>query len=1624
MPDWEPAPSQLPDDSPLESLEEALAPIVALVSPPGERGRLVEAFARAVLRRVPPRELEDADPVSTAVALVDAFDFVDGRAPGDIRVRLLDPRVTVDGWHSTGTVVQVSCEDRQFIVTTVKEELHRLGHKVTRILHPVFGSERAADGRLVAILAARDAEHRESFLQAELAARVAPEARRALLAGLQDVLGDVFSATGDFLAMREQVARASSRLRAHAALRFPADEVAEGADLLEWLLDDNFVLEGCCRLAGGDVVDAYGILAEPDAPLRFEPDPPAPDDAGPDDAGPVRIVRTGEVSTVHRQVPMHRIDVVDVGPEGEVAGTFRLVGVFSRKAAAQPAVVTPVLRFKLRRILELEDVVEGGHDEAMLVSLFQVLPKEELFEADVATLRQVVVGLAAAEQRNDVQVLLHVEPVEHTVSALLSVPQELYSTGLRRRIERFLLAQLDGARVDANVSLGEGADVIVRLVVQVDGPLPEPPLHDIEREVRLLCRTWDEELTEALIGRVGDGRGTRLAQAWADWFPPAYRGAVAAADAVDDVLQLDALGPGRPDDGGPDIAVVLTPGRGDRGDARLKVFSRGRAVELSRFLPIVESLGLWAVEEVPYVLGAGEGDAGIRAHLHDFAVTDPSGRPLDVEGDGPRLAQAALAMWDGRAEVDSLNRLVLRAGVAWDDVAVLRAYRRYRSQVGTTFTTRYVDDVLVANAAIARCLLELFAARFDPVRAAGTSIANELRNRIVDGCDAVPRLDHDRILRGFLALVDATLRTNRYLPNRPATGAAHLALKFDSEAVPDVPRPVPYREIFVYGPAVEGVHLRWGPVARGGIRWSERPDDYRSEVLGLMRAQVLKNALIVPTGAKGGFVVRQPGGGRGRSEVDVTGGDVRAAYEIFVTGLLELTDNVVGEEVVGVPRRRDGDDPYLVVAADRGTAGFSDLANQLSDDRRFWLGDAFASGGSRGYDHKQLGITARGVWVAVRHHLADLGIDLERETGAGDGDAEDATLSVAGIGDMSGDVFGNGMLQSDRIRLLAAFDHRDIFLDPDPDPAASFRERSRLFAVARSSWQDYDRNVVSPGGGVWSRLDKRIPVSAQVRTVLRIDAAITHLSPPELIRAILRAPVDLLFAGGIGTFVRAGDEPDRQIDDRANAEVRVTASQVRARVVGEGANLAFTQRARIEYARRGGHVNTDAIDNSAGVDISDHEVNLKILLRPAVESGEITVQERDRLLTDVCDDVVAAVLHDSARQSMALGRAQAASPARVGAIERLMVELEAANVVDRAVEALPTTEEMGARARAGAGLTRPELAVLLAGAKRSLTAHLLASAVPEQPALRAALASYFPDRLARRFDHLLDRHRLRRELVASMVANEVVDRMGVTFTSRLSADSGRPPAEVAAAWWVARLVVDAASWWPELDGDDGRPRPPVHEQTTIVRTVLEALTRDYLRRGDGADIAAGVARDRPAAVALASGLPGIGTVLRRRRRARLAEALVDGGLEPEAAARWAHIGDLEMVADVAEVARPGDRPVLGVARALVDVEEALGIDQLVERVRNAVVDADDGWSQVAVRGLLDDLDDLRRQGAQRALASAPDLGEAEAVARFLAARARGSAEVWALLRRIDAEPKVRLDALAVATRTVRRAIDA
>jgi len=1210
------------------------------------------------------------------------------------------------------------------------------------------------------------------------------------------------------------------------------------------------------------------------------------------------------------------------------------------------------------------------------------------------------------------------------VAALVTVPVERWTRALRERLELFLRAQLDGERVEVALSIGGGSPAVTaRVVVHLPAGAPVPDdLDGVAREVRALCRSWDEQLAGALAEQadppVEDPGG--LADRWSARTPEAYRDAVTARDAVPDVVHLEALS-GHPGPPGRRLVVWFSPRRAPAAPDRMGLVA-DRAIELSRLLPALESLDLWVTDEARWDVGGG-------LWLHHLGVRlrpppGRGGRAGDVRIDGPevaaRLAAAVEALLAGRADQDGLNRLVAHAGLAWDDVTVLRAYRRYRHQVDVRHDEAYVDEVLVGHPEIARLLVALWEAR-SAVGGGGDDGGDDDRARRAEeasravqrACDDLARLDHDRILRGLAGTMDATLRTNRALrPDGP------LALKLDPSRVPDAPHPRPYREVFVAGRTVEGVHLRAGPVARGGIRASDRDQDYRAEVLDLMRTQVLKNALIVPTGAKGGFVVRVDDPGDGTAvDPEARRARLPEAYDDFVGALLDVTDDVDGAGIRPVPGRWDGDDPYLVVAADKGTAAFSDRANTIAEGRGFWLGDAFASGGRHGYDHKALGITARGAWVAMARHLRALGLDAQRDE-----------VTVAGVGDMSGDVFGNGLLHSDRLRLVAAFDHRHVFLDPDPDPVASFAERRRLFALPGSTWADYDPALLSPGGGVHPRTAKAVALTPEVRAALRVEA--DHLTPAALVRAVLCAPVDVLYFGGIGTYVRASVEDDGTIDDRANAEVRVTGRDLRARVVGEGANLALTQRARVEVARRGGRINADAIDNAAGVDCSDHEVNLKVLLGAAEADGRIDRDERDRLLAAHAEDVVADVLADCSAQSEALDRAERASAADAGTMTPVLARLVSDGVLDPDVEALPAPGEVEARRRAGAGFTRPELAVLLAGVKRRTSAELLASEVPDQPALRPALAGYFPAPLAERFDDLLDGHRLRRELVASEVANDLVDHLGMAAVVALADELGVGAAEVALAHWVARSVVRAPERWRTLATRRGATVPDLAPDPVdggdLLADLLRSLTRAELvrrrrqqRAGRVPDPAARIAEDRPVADAIVAHLADDPDPARRRQRAELATRLVAGGLDAQVAEAAADAPALEVVPDVAEVARDLGRDPIDVLRAFRRAADTLGLDDLSRRIDGVAPSGT--WSTQARRGLLDDVVGIRRETARRALAAHPGAEPGAAVDAHLAGNPAATAEAAAVRRRLATDPDAGLDALSVAVRATRRA---
>ena len=1041
------------------------------------------------------------------------------------------------------------------------------------------------------------------------------------------------------------------------------------------------------------------------------------------------LTKANARSTVHRPTYLDYVGVKRYDAAGAVIGEHRFLGLYTSSAYTASPIDVPVLRRKVSAVIARAGFVPASHDFKDLIAILEGYPRDDLFQIDPAELFDIAMGMLSLQERRLVRLFVHREQYGRFISCLVFVPRDRYTTPVRVRIANVLIDAFAASSHEWNTQLSSSVLARLHYVLRVDPTRSleqSVDIADVEQRVAAAARAWIDDLRDALVQAYGEENGLDLLRTWGGAFPASYQEDVPAACAIADLAELTAFGP----DHTPELRVRLD-GSADQLD--LGLYGLGAQPSLSDVMPRLTNMGVTVDDEHPYTITpAGLPDRWIK----HFRLRGPADTPPAAYD---RFEDAFLAVSAGDTEDDVFNQLVLLAGLSWREVALLRAFSRYLRQVGTPFSQTYIARTLAAHPTVARRLIELFAVRCDPLRTDPRD-PEPLAGEITADLDAIASLDEDRILRSLLHLVLATSRTNWFQTGADGRPPPCVVLKLDPAQVPDLPLPRPMFEVFVYSPRVEGVHLRAGRVARGGIRWSDRREDFRTEVLGLMKAQKVKNAVIVPSGAKGGFVVKQP-----PADATELRAEVEACYRLFITGLLDVTDNLVtaadGSSVVVPPDqvvRHDADDPYLVVAADKGTATFSDVANEIACARGFWLGDAFASGGSAGYDHKAMGITARGAWESVRRHFRHLGIDPDRDD-----------FTVVGIGDMSGDVFGNGMLCSHHIKLVAAFDHRHVFLDPDPDPEASWQERGRLFALPGSSWGDYDASLLSKGGGIYPRLAKSITITEEARARLEIDEHVRACTPAELIRAILRAPVDLLYNGGIGTYVKARSESNADAGDKATDALRVDGVELRCRSVVEGGNLGLTQEGRIEYALHGGLVNTDAIDNSAGVDTSDHEVNIKVLLDGAVRGGELSGADRNTLLHSMTDEVAALVLRDNYRQNRALDNGTAQAPEMEDVHSRFMRMLEQHNHLDRAVERLPDEETLTNRRNAGIGLTVPELAVLLAYAKITLEEELLACPLPDDPDLMTELARYFPTALRERYADRLASHPLRREIVAT-----------------------------------------------------------------------------------------------------------------------------------------------------------------------------------------------------------------------------------------------------------------------------------
>ncbi|MDY6948129.1 MAG: NAD-glutamate dehydrogenase, partial [Pseudomonadota bacterium] len=1392
----------------------------------------------------------------------------------------------------------------------------------------------------------------ESWQHFEIDRLGAPERLQELEQKLLRTLEDVRLAVADWNVMRQRATELANEIERDNPGVQP-NEAREAKALLDWMAANHFTFLGYrqYQLKRGRSEDllvpmpetGLGILrarkgyrAEPTVltgEMRERARQPEL----------LMITKANSVSTVHRSTYLDYVGIKTVDAQGRVTGEKRFLGLFVSAVYNRSPREIPLLRHKIERVVAHFGLDPASHDGKAVVHVIETYPRDELFQASITDLIRTVRGIVNLYERQRVRVFLRRDTFGRFYSALIFVPRDRYNTQVRQKMEAVINEKLKATAIESQIQLSESALARVHMIIRL--PADGGPRIDAEELEQLLAetvRTWNDKLRDALIDKHGELDGRLLAEKFRSGFPAAYEEDTTAEVALEDIGQLNQVIADSDR-----IAMRLASGAGKT--VHLRLFRAAAPIALSQALPILENMGFLIVSERPYRIAVPGGHA---IWLQDFEMQRRDGGTINPDSLGERFTDTFAAVWNTHAENDGFNQLIVVTNLTWRQASVLRAYARYAIQTGASFSQAYMEQVLISNARIAALLSQLFEVQFDPaVRAARrSSEVDRLKQDLSDLLDSVRSLDEDRILRRFAHAIQATLRTNYFQTDAGGGFKPCLAFKLDSRSIPEVPQPRPAFEIFVYSPRVEGVHLRMGRVARGGIRWSDRREDFRTEVLGLMKAQNVKNTLIVPVGAKGGFVPKRMPAGASREDVQREGVE---CYRTFISALLDITDNIVEGRIVPPAQvvRRDGDDPYLVVAADKGTATFSDIANRLAADYHFWLGDAFASGGSAGYDHKKMGITARGAWECVKRHFREMGIDTQSQD-----------FTAIGIGDMAGDVFGNGMLQSPHTRMLAAFNHQHIFLDPEPDAAASYKERQRMFNLPRSTWEDYNRKVISKGGGVFPRSAKSIKISPQAQAMLGIKR--DSFTPVELIRAILCMPVDLLWNGGIGTYVKATDETHIDVGDRANDAVRVNGRELRCKVIGEGGNLGLSQRGRIEYALAGGRLNTDFVDNSGGVDCSDHEVNIKILLNnlppQSARGAGLTLEKRNDLLVDMTDEVAALVLRDNYLQSQALSMLEARASKDLLEHAHSIRRLEVSGLLDRGLEFLPASEEITERHQAGKGLTRPELAILLAYAKMALYSKIIDSDVPEDPYLGHELERYFPALMQKRFNKYLPAHRLRREIIATATTNSIVNRMGPTFARRVQEDTGANAGTIARAYAIAREFVAMRDTWADIEALDTKIAAAVQYEMMFETTrLLRYCTYWLIHRQSGRlDIERQVSRFRSGMKELDGLLPRIlsGDDLAAfdARHSRYVAAAVPDKL----ARRMASLTALRSGPDLVEISEQTGLPLERAATLYFDVGSALSLDWIREQVE--ILGVEGHWQAVARTTLRDNVYNLQR----------------------------------------------------------------
>jgi len=1509
-------------------------------------GADVENLREILISRAPEEDIATYKPAALDRAVELALAALKKHRPGESVIAIeVNSGIERDGRAITAlTVVN---DNMPFLFDSVMGEITETAPEPTLVVHPVLLVRHDQEGvsEILGEAAPKPAREAEkvSLIHVHLP-RMSAEECEELKNRLARILAQVRAAVTDWRPMLARLDQEITQLR-YAPVPLDEEEVQEAIAFLEWLRDDNFIFLGMREFSysGGEesgTLDrsdkkGLGILADPEVRVLRRGDEPVATTPeiraflhGPE---PLIVTKANARSVVHRRSYLDYIGVKTFDDQGKLSGELRIVGLFASTAYTSSVLKIPYLRSKAQAVISRSGFAPTDHSGKALINVLESFPRDELFQISVSQLRKHAEAILALGERPKVRVLYRIDQFDRFVSVLVFVPRDRYDSSVRERIGDYLKTAFEGRLSAYYPAFPEGSLARVHFIIgRSSGKTPRIDAKVLEAAVREIVRTWDDALRETAEDEGAESSIVAIASR----FPQDYRNSFEPKTAILDASRVCGLSAENP------IAIDFHrhPEQNEH-QAALKIYHFGAPVALSRRVPLLENMGFRVISERTFEIDALGGNP---VFLHDMELENAFGEAIDLSDDGALFDEVFLAVWRGEQDNDRLNALAQRARLRVSEIGVLRAYSRYLHQAGIPQSQGFIADTLNRYPDIARSLFGLFLVRFDPDRGGNAEeAAKKLEEKILTALEGVPSLDDDTIIRRFLNLIQSTLRTNYFAE----AGRRSLAFKLDSHKVEGLPQPRPWREIFVYGPEVEGVHLRFGPVARGGLRWSDRAQDYRTEVLGLVKAQQVKNSVIVPVGAKGGFYPRRlPAGDR--QQVFEAG---RQAYVNFVSTLLSVTDNLEGDQVVPPDRvvRHDGNDPYFVVAADKGTATFSDTANEISQAHGFWLDDAFASGGSAGYDHKKMGITARGAWEAVKRHFREMNRDIQTDP-----------FTVVGVGDMSGDVFGNGMLLSPCIRLVAAFDHRDIFIDPDPDPAVSFAERRRLFDLPRSSWQDYDKSKLSKGGMIVSRTQKQVTLSAEAARAIGFEG--TTGSPAEIMRAILKAPVDLLWFGGIGTYVRATDESNQEVGDRANDAIRVPAREVRAKVIGEGANLGMTQRARIEFNLKGGRCNSDAIDNSGGVNSSDLEVNIKIALAAAMRSGSLTRPARNELLAAMTDEVAKLVLQNNYLQTLAISLVERRGLAELPHQARMMSLFEAQGHLDRAVEFLPGPEALAERQSRGESLTRAEIGVLLAYAKIVLFDELVASPLPDEPYFEADLLGYFPERMRKKYAAEIRGHRLRREIIATELANDIIDRGGPTFVTRLQDMTGRPSSEIVEAYAVVRGGFDLPSLFAAIDALDNKVdgQMQLALYSRVWRLILDA-TAWQIKNGSGRGSVG--ERIRHLSEARAKLEPELKTLLPRAHAEGIdivARQFEGAGVPKPLAERLASLDALALVPDIALAADTAQADLSRAASAFFAISEAFRLSRI--EVTAGSLTPSDYYDGLALARAVGTIDSARR----------------------------------------------------------------